>query len=185
MVRRRRERGYSLVEVTVMLAVFGAMLAIFFILTSEMRQWEKRLPVNYMRHPQVTAVLARLRRDVVSAAPDPYPEEFGDWKNTPKTLIIETLLEIGGRQTIVWDFSRPTVVTRHAYTSTMEESTWVARGLPPDFSADIDSVEFEGREWAVRIMAKDSNGQVSIDQIYEPRVHDMPPPPPPATPPAP
>ena len=169
---RRRERGYSLLEVTIMLAVFGAVLAIFFTLTSEMRRWEKRLPVNYMRHPQVSAVMARLRRDVVSATSDPYPEEFEGWPNGPKTLIVDTLLEVGVGQTVVWDFSKPTVVTRHAYTSTMKSGTWTARGLPEDFSADIDSVEFPGRPWAVRIIAKDSNGQVSIDQIFEPRAHE-------------
>jgi hypothetical protein len=174
-VRRRRERGYSLLEVTVMLGAFAAVLAIFFIATAEMRQWEKRLPINFMRHPQVSAVIARMRRDVVSAqAPDPYEPEFGGFTMSSKTLILRTIVPSGGLQTVVWDFSEPGVARRHAYTSTLKESVWTARGLPNDFSSEVklDAVEFDDRPYGVRITAKDSNGRIAIDQILQPRAHD-------------
>ena len=172
MVNRRRQRGYSLLEITVMLAVFGTVLAIFFTLTSEMRQWEKRLPVNYMRHPQISALMGRLRKDVLDAyiPGGPY-DDFGGWTNGPKTLVVSTLLPSGANQTIVWDFSHRGFVQRHAYTASLKTSTWTARGLPEDFSATIGAVEFDDRTPAVRIMAKDSNGKVAIDQILQPRAY--------------
>ena len=64
---RRRQRGYTLIEIVVALAVFGIIVAIFSILMSEMRSHQKRLPVNFMKHPQIAAVLSRLRRAVQDA----------------------------------------------------------------------------------------------------------------------
>ena len=158
-----------------MLAVFGAVLAIFFTLTSEMRLWEKRLPVNYMKHPQVSAVMSRLRKDVLDAFMPlgPYVDEEGDYESGEKILIIATLLEEGTVETVVWDFSKPGVVERIAYNTGLKRSTWTARGLPPVFSKEvgITAVEFEGRPFGVRILAKDDKGQISIDQILQPRSH--------------
>lgn len=178
MVTRRRERGYSLLEVVVMMSIFTALLGIFFVLTAEMRKWEQRLPVNYMRHPQVTAVMARLRRDVLDAYVQggkdaPYVEQIGTYKNDPQTLIFETLVKGGVLQTVVWDFSEPGVVRRIAYTSSMQESMWVARGLPADFSKNVrvHAVEFSDRPFGVRIVAKGSDGRISIEQILQPRAY--------------
>ncbi len=158
-----------------MLAVFGAVLAIFFILTAEMRQWEKRLPVNYMRHPQVSAVMARLRKDVLDAylQTGAYGDTEGDFTSGPKVLIVDTILEAGTFQTIVWDFSKPGIVQRHAFTSGLKTNTWTARGIPLDFSKQVGiaAVEFEDRPYGVRIKAEDENGLVSIDQILQPRSH--------------
>ena len=171
-----RQRGYTLLEVTVMMSVFGALLAIFFVLTAEMRKWEKRLPVNYMRHPQVAAVMMRLRRDVLDAnvtGTGPYRGEFGTFKQGPKELIIDTVLPNGTSQTVVWDFTEPSVVRRHAYTSQLKTETWTARGMPSDFmsTTKITAVEFADRPYGVRITASDSDGKVAIDQILQPRSH--------------
>lgn len=172
---RRRERGYSLLEITIMLAVFGALLAIFFVLTSEMRRWEKRLPVNYMKHPQVSAVMARLRKDVVDAhvQSGPYVSEVGDFTAGEKTLIIATVLEVGTIETVVWDFSKAGIVQRHAFTSGFKTGTWTARGVPVDFTNEvgISAVEFEDRPYGVRIQAKDANERIAIDLILQPRSH--------------
>lgn len=180
---RRRERGYSLLEVVVMLAVFGALLAIFFILTAEMRRWEKRLPVNYMKHPQVSAVMARLKKDVLDAhlQSGPYLEEAGDFTDGPKTLIVATILEVGTIETVVWDFSKPGIVQRHAFTSGFKSGTWTARGVPVDFSKQvgISAVEFEDRPYGVRIQARDDADRIAIDLILQPRSHFPAPPEPP------
>lgn len=171
-----KQRGYTLVEVAVMMTVFGAFLAIFFVLTNEMRQWEKRLPVNYMRHPQVAAVMMRMRRDVLDAnvtGTGPYLPKFGTFKQGPKVLILDTILPNGTTQTVVWDFSEPAVVRRHAYTDQLKTETWTARGLPPTFlsTTEIKAVEFDDRPYGVRIDARDSNGKLAIDQILQPRSH--------------
>ncbi len=185
MVRRpssaRGERGYSLLEVVVMMSIFTALLGIFFVLTAEMRKWEQRLPVNYMRHPQVAVVMARLRRDVLDAHVHggkgaPYVEKIGTYENDAKTLIFQTIVKGGGLQTVVWDFSEPGVVRRIAYTASMQESMWVARGLPVDFSKEvrIHAVEFDDRPYGVRIVAKGSDGRTSIEQILQPRAYQEP-----------
>ncbi|MEA2464688.1 MAG: hypothetical protein QOJ98_2435 [Acidobacteriota bacterium] len=172
-----KQRGYTLLEVTVMMSVFGALLAIFFVLTAEMRRWEKRLPVNYMRHPQVAAMMMRMRRDVLDASvagTGPYKNTFGTFELGPKVLILDTVLPNGTIQTVVWDLSEPSVVRRHAYTGQMKTDTWTARGMPPDFmsTTEIAAVEFDDRPYGVRITASDKDGKIAIDQILQPRAHD-------------
>lgn len=170
-----KQRGYSLLEVVVMMSVFGAVLAIFFTLTAEMRNWEKRLPVNYMKHPQVAAVMARLRRDVLDAhvPSGPYVSEFQGYRNDEQALVFNTILPNGTIQTVVWDFRERGVVYRHAYTSEMRTATWTARGVPEAFSENvgITAAEFEDRPYGVRIRATDQNGRITIDQILQPRAY--------------
>ena len=172
-MRKRNQRGHTLLEVVVSLTIFGTFLAIAFGLTAEMRRWEKRLPVNFMRHPQIMSVIARIRRDVLDVQILPghpiYVKEHDGYVNGSKTLIIQTGLDTG-LQTVVWDFSEPGVVRRISYNVGVK-TEWVARGVPPEFSAgtDFEAVEFPGRPYGVRLMAKDTNGRLAIDQILQPR----------------
>lgn len=174
--RRRRQRGFTLIEVIVSMTIFGIFLAIAFTLTSQMRGWERKLPVNFMRNPQIISVIARMRRDVLDVHVPPndkiYVDEFEGYVNGSKTLIIETELPTG-LQTIIWDFREAGVARRISYNVGVK-SEWVARGLPPDFSAgvEIKAVKFEGRPYGVRLIAKDNHGQIAIDQILQPRAHD-------------
>lgn len=172
-MKRRRQRGYTVIEMLVSLTVFGIIVAIFAILTAEMRAHQKRLPVNFMRHPQVSAVLARMRRDVQDAyGTKPYePERTYGYDQTPKTLLIEVLAPTGGTQTVVWDFREQGVVRRRAFNVGVE-TQWVARGLPPDFNCEIDAVDIPGAgNTAVRVTATDKEDRVAIDQILQPRAH--------------
>ena len=168
-----RRRGYSLLEVVVTIAIFGVFLMILTTMSLEMRKNEKRYPVNFMQNPQVIAVLARLRRDVLDApGENPYRDKTPDGKYTmsSKVLIFETLVS-GGSQLVVWDFSIPGEVHRVSYNVGMK-TEWVARGLPPDFAATIDSIEVPGRAFGVRITAVDQKGNLAIDQYLLPRAHE-------------
>ena len=173
-MRRRSQRGHTLLEVIVSLTIFGTFLAIAFGLTAEMRRWEKRLPVNFMRHPQIIAVIARMRRDVldveISKGQPIYVEKHDGYAMGPKTLIIQTGLETGS-QIVVWDFSEPGVVRRVAYNVGVK-TEWVVRGVPPEFSPVIDEVKFDGRPYGVRLFAKDTYGRMAIDQILQPRSYE-------------
>jgi prepilin-type N-terminal cleavage/methylation domain-containing protein len=174
MVKRRRPAGYTLLELVVAMTILAVFLGMLFVLQSEMRAWEKRLPVNYMKHPQIIAVLARLRRDVVDAhGTTPYRNEHDGYVMSEKTLIVESVHESGGVRTIVWDFSVPGVARRRSYTVGVAEE-WVARGLPADFSQTLtlDAVEIPGRPWGVRLLARDGRGRIAIDQILQPRAHE-------------
>ena len=157
------------------MTIFGTFLAIAFGLTAEMRKWERRLPVNFMRHPQIMNVLARMRRDVqdvelTAKGGAHYLDKHDGYVMGPKILILQTGLE-SGSQIIVWDLSEAGVVRRVSYNVGVK-SVWTARGVPPEFSADISAVEFPRRPYGVRLIAKDSNGLVSIDQILQPRSYE-------------
>ncbi|HEV8657939.1 MAG TPA: prepilin-type N-terminal cleavage/methylation domain-containing protein [Thermoanaerobaculia bacterium] len=167
-----RRNGFTLLELVITMAVFGIFLMMLVTLSNEMRGQEKRYPVNFMSHPQVLTVLSRLRRDVLDAfGANPYPPSAGNGKYTQssKTLIIDTFVG-GGLQTVVWDFTTPGEARRISYNVGVA-TEWVARGLPPDFDANIDAVETPGHPYGVRIMAVDAKGRRSIDQVLQPRVH--------------
>ncbi|HJQ40499.1 MAG TPA: prepilin-type N-terminal cleavage/methylation domain-containing protein [Thermoanaerobaculia bacterium] len=111
----RRVAGYTLMEVVVAMAVFGIFLMILGVLTVEMRSQEKRMPVNFMRHPQIAVVVTKLRRDVQDAfGANPYPQSFKEYTQSSQTLIVQAVQETGGVQTIVWDFREPRVERRRA-----------------------------------------------------------------------
>jgi prepilin-type N-terminal cleavage/methylation domain-containing protein len=165
-----RECGYSLLEVIVAMAIFGMFMAVLFTLTAEMRYYEKRLPVNMHRHPQVIAVLTRMRRDVMDATSrQPWQKTYDGYTSSDKVMIIETLVN-GGTQTVVWDFRTPGEVRRRAYNVGVADE-WVARGLPADFSGlEIEAIRTSpAAAWAARIQAKDGSGRLAIDTILQPR----------------
>ena len=172
----KRSRGFTLLEVVVAMAIFGTFLVVAFSLTSDMRKWEKNLPVNFLRNPQIISVIARMRRDVldiqINGKAPVYLHSHDGYTMGKKTLILQTILE-DGLHVIVWDFSEAGVAKRISY-DVGEKSQWIARGLPPEFSAgiDLDAVKFDGRVYGVRLKATDSNGQLAIDQILQPRAHE-------------
>lgn len=170
-MRRRAQRGYTLMEIVVAMTIFLIFLATIFALTSDMRNYEKRLPVNFMKHPQVMAVLSRLRRDVIDGhGKSPYRDEFDGYTASSQVLIVESVQQNGSVQTIVWDFREPGVARRRSY-NVGNATDWWARGLPPDFaSLKIDALKTgSGAAWATRIIATDSEGRIAIDQILQPR----------------
>jgi prepilin-type N-terminal cleavage/methylation domain-containing protein len=167
-------RGYSLIEVVVAMAVFGTFLMILGVLTVDMRRNEKRMPVNFMRHPQIDAVISRLRRDVLDAhGASPYREAHDGYTQGPKTLILESVQQNGGVNIIIWDFRNAGQVRRRAYNVGVV-TEWVARGVPEDFasSLELDAVGIPGRPWGVRVTARDERGRIAIDQILQPRAHE-------------
>jgi prepilin-type N-terminal cleavage/methylation domain-containing protein len=173
-VVNRRAAGYTLLEVIIAMALFGVFILILTMLTAEMRKYEQRLPVNFMRHPQITAVLSRMRQDVLDAdIAGMYPDTAGaddEYEQGEKVLIVR-VWRMTGAQTVVWDFRKPGEVRRISY-NVGQESTWVARGVPPEFSSaiKIDALDL-GRAYATHITATDRNGKLAIDQIYQPRAH--------------
>lgn len=158
-------------EMVVAMAIFGILTFILLSLTTELAFWERRLKLDFNRHPQVIAVISRMRRDVADGyGPNPYAAAIDGYKNTDRTLVLSTLHQSGGVQTIVWDFSSPGLVERRVY-NVGNARVWRARGLPPDFTADIDSATNPNPYGivGVRIKARDSRGRVAIDQTFFPR----------------
>ncbi len=162
-----RSRGYTLLEIVVTLAVFGIFLWIVVILTAEMRSNEKKYPINYMAHPEVGSVMARLRKDIFDTKY--YPAAFQGYSQTPKTLLLYTLRQTGFAETVVYDFRTRREVHRKAFNATQQTTDWVARGVP-DFQ--IGSFTLNTGQDAVRITATDDQNRLAIDEIFVPRPHD-------------
>jgi hypothetical protein len=158
-------------EMVVAMAIFGIFTFILLSLTNELAFWERRLKLDFNRHPQVIAVISRMRRDVLDAqGNDPYLAAIDGYTNGPQTLVIERVMLSGGLETVVWDLSAPGAVVRRAYAAG-EIRQWRARGLPPRFDPIIRAVENPNPKgaWGVRLQAFDSRGGVAIDQIFYPR----------------
>lgn len=163
----RRARGYSLIELTVTLALFGTFLLIIAILTAEMHRNEKRWPINFMTHPDVSAIVSRLRRDVYDSKY--FPDTWQSYTNGDQTPIIYTITPAGFGETIVWDFRTPGQVTRHAWTANQPQSDWTARGTPAFTTEKYDA---PNGQTGIHVVAVDDKGRLAIDQILIPRPHD-------------
>lgn len=163
----KRSAGYTLMEVVVTLAVFSIFIFIIVTMTAEMRRQEKKYPVNFMAHPEVGSVMARLRKDVLDAKY--YPAEFQGYQQSPQTLLVYTLRQTGFAETVVYDFSTRGEVHRKAFNATQLSADWVARGVP-DFR--VDAVTMGNGQDGVRITARDEQNRLAIDTVLVPRPHD-------------
>lgn len=162
----KRQRGYSLVEMLVVIAVFGGFLMIMVIVTAEMKRVERKWPIDFLTHPDSSAVVARLRKDVADALY--YPTEFEGYTQTPQTLLIYSLQRNGAGYTVVYDFRQRGIVLRKAYSGKVVVEDWTAHGVPAflisDYTLDTGHI-------AVRLTAVDSGGNLAIDEIFIPRAH--------------
>lgn len=160
-------RGFTLLELIVSMSILTIFLGIVFSLTLEMYGWQKRLPIDYHKHPQIIAVVSRMRRDVQDAHTlTPYYETYKEFKDSEKTLILETVTESGGTQVIVWDFSTPGTALRRAY-NVGNYTDWRARGVPVDFT--IETEEDAEHADTVYLQATDKEGRIAIQQVFFPR----------------
>jgi prepilin-type N-terminal cleavage/methylation domain-containing protein len=164
---RRRERGFTLMEIVVALAVFGIFVMVLVQVNADMTYYERKYPVNFMAHPQAAAVLSRLRRDVSDITPPYYPETAeGGYVQGPKTLIVD-ILQDGAVKHLIWDFSIKGEVHRISYNVGVP-TEWVAYNVPEFL---VDSFQVANKPDAVRILAKDEGGRLAVDQIFSPRPH--------------
>lgn len=170
MVKDRRERGYTMMEIVVVMALFAVFLFILVTLTAEMRRNEKKWPVNFFAHPEVGSVLARVRRDVSDSTL--LLPSYDTYTSSLTTLIVYTTsVDRSSTETVVWDFSKPGEVHRKAYRATVLSSEWVARSVPIFICSSCSKPESVGGEAAVRIQAIDKEGKLAIDEIIVPRPH--------------
>jgi prepilin-type N-terminal cleavage/methylation domain-containing protein len=165
-VKRRGQRGFTMMEVVVTMALFGIFLFIIVSLTAEMRRNEKKWPIDFFSHPEVGGVLARIRRDVFDSTL--ILDNFGTYSRDPSTLIVYTINQDGTGETVVWDFSKIGEAHRRAFKATQLSSEWIARALPA-FIYEHETMP-SGAD-AVRIKAFDKGGKLAIDELFVPRPH--------------
>ena len=163
----KRARGFTLMEVVITIAVFGIFLLILVTLTLEMRKNEAKYPINFMVHPEVSSVIARLRKDVFDTKY--YPAEFQGYSQSSKTLVLYTIKTSGFAETVIYDFRTNGEVHRKSFNATQATGDWVARGVP---TFEIAGYQLLTGQDAVRIKAYDEKGKLAIDEIFLPRAHD-------------
>lgn len=161
-----RRRGFSLAEMLVALALFGVFVAIIGIVNFEMFRVQKKWPVNYLTHPEVGGVVARVRRDVLDSLY--YPAEFKGYTQGNRMLITYSVREDGSGRTVVYDFRKDDEVHRLEYNGPKLDGHWIARAVP---AFHISSYTLSTGQDAVRLIATDPGGKVAIDQIFVPRTH--------------
>ena len=162
----RDVRGFSLVEMLVGLALFGVFVAIVGIVNYEMFRVQQKWPVNYLAHPEVGGVVARLRRDVLDSLY--YPAEFKGYTQSNRMLLIYSLGPDGFAKTIVYDFRKGDEVHRLEFKGTELQGDWIARAVP---TFRISGYTLSTGQDAVRLTAMDAGGKLAIDQIFVPRAH--------------
>jgi prepilin-type N-terminal cleavage/methylation domain-containing protein len=166
-VSRSRARGYSLMEIVVVMALFGVFLFILVTLTAEMRRNEKKWPINFLARPEVGSILARMRRDILDSTS--FPDTIDKYSQGPTTLIVYTINQDGTAETVVWDFHKPGELHRLAFKATLLSSDWKALE-EPIFISSLEPME-SGNEQQVHIRAIDKEGKIAIDEIFVPRPH--------------
>jgi prepilin-type N-terminal cleavage/methylation domain-containing protein len=166
-VTRRRERGFTLLEIIVALTIFGFFVIMSAMLAAEMAKFEHQMPVDFMTHPQLSSLVSRIRRDVEDATNPYYPETYETYTQSNQTLILYSL-DSSGAKNIVWDFSESGVARRRVYNVGNLANEWVARGVP---TVTIGTAPAFGQTDPVRITAHDTHGHLAIDQLFQPRAH--------------
>jgi prepilin-type N-terminal cleavage/methylation domain-containing protein len=164
--RRGGSRGYSIVEMLVVIAVFGGFLMIMVIVTAEMKRVEKKWPIDFLSHPESAAVVARMRKDVADALY--YPAEFQGYTQSPQTLVVYSLQKTGAAYTVVYDFRERGLARRKAFRSQELVEDWLAHAVP---SFVISDYTLDTGQVAVRLTAIDTRGNLAIDEIFIPRAH--------------
>jgi prepilin-type N-terminal cleavage/methylation domain-containing protein len=167
MVRRGRERGFTLMEVVVVLALFGVFLYIVVTLTAEMRNQEKRYPVDFLANPQVDSVLARVRRDVEDTTA--YYPSYANIKASPTVLWMDTITQAGTSEVVMYDFRTPGEAHRRVFNSAqIQVSEWVAHAVPAFTWTSYDGPHGSN---GVEVQAVDTSAKLVIDEIIIPRPH--------------
>jgi len=160
----KRARGFSLVELVFVLAIFGILLLIATSLQWEMMKFDKEMRIEWLKHPDAMAVIARVRKDILDSTG--YPEQLGEYEQTTTTLILSTLNEDDEPETVVWDFSEPGTARRLTFYLTDPTGEWVANAVP---NYEISSFEMPDGSIAVRLIAYNDEGRLVVDQILNPR----------------
>ena len=151
-MRRQRQRGFSLVELSVTVAIFGVFLLILTGLAAQMARFDRMFRIELMTHPQTMALLSRVGRDVRSSVG--YPGSHAGFEQSPATLLLTVPGGKLGAETVVYDFSREGEVKRLGFRGDVVFSAWSARGTG---RFEVSSFEMPDERVSVRLGCRSSS----------------------------
>lgn len=161
-----------MMEMVVALAIFGILLLVLTSLEKQFVEMELRSRASLMKHPDASAVISRMRKDVLDSRG--YPEAHLDFIQSNEVLLLSSEDLKGEPQIIVYDFRTRTIARRLTYRGEELTSAWTARGVP---RYRIESFDMPDGGVAVRLQAFDfvptktggKTERLVLDQITEPR----------------
>jgi prepilin-type N-terminal cleavage/methylation domain-containing protein len=159
-----KSRGFSLIEITIAVAIFGLFIIVLVSLEMQFIHFDRSARLEFFTHPEPLAVTARLRKDVLDS--NGYPESYGTYTQTSSTLILSAPRDGAAADVIVYDFTKGGEAVRHQFRGGEEIETWTAHNVP---KFRVDSFDLPRGRTAVRIYGFDRRGSLSIDQIVTPR----------------
>lgn len=169
MVRRESQRGYTLLEIAVVVALFGVFLYIIVRVTADMRLQEKKYAVDFLSNPETDSVLARMRRDIADTTA--YYNEYAGVAASPTVLWVDTITLEGTSEVVMYDFRTPGEAHRRVYNSAqMQVSEWVAYAVPA-FTCIAYGGPHDSNGIEVQAFDNSSKGTMVIDEIIIPRPH--------------
>ncbi|MFN2442667.1 MAG: prepilin-type N-terminal cleavage/methylation domain-containing protein [Thermoanaerobaculia bacterium] len=156
---RPRNRGMTIIELVVAMAVFSVFMVILALIAADFASLERGVRFRWFLHPDDAAVIARLRRDVLDSTG--YPVDHAGELQSARYLI----LSVGPGKVVTWKFT-PTSAVRSEWTGSAKQGEWTANATR-DFS--IGAWSTPNDETAVRVSGRSSDGSLVIDQIFVPR----------------
>lgn len=160
----RASRGFSLIEAVITMFIFGVVIWILVSLESQLARFDRKLDFSFHRNPHRMQLVARFRRDVADA--QVYPATYGDYAQTPETLLLRTASDDGEERTIVWDFTAGTAPVRIEFADGEEVSRWRPTGMPKFI---VSAHVMPDTSVAVRLQGIESSGALTVDAIAQPR----------------
>ncbi|MGA7616037.1 MAG: hypothetical protein WBX15_12745 [Thermoanaerobaculia bacterium] len=151
-----------MLEIVIALAMFGLLILILAALEAEMVRFDRSMQLDFFTHPDRSAVITRMRRDVLDTTG--YPDPFDEWSQSHTVLILR--LSTPPATTVVWDVSESGTARRIEYTGAAKKSAWAAFNVP---AFTFDSYDMPDGKTAVRLEGTDSKGEVIVDQVFTPR----------------
>lgn len=157
-----RERGFSMLELVVAMAIFAVFLVALLELQREAISFDRTIRIDWTPNAYPTSVASRLRRDVQEASS--YPAEFLHFRQSPQTLILRRSAETPPR-TVIYEFD-PASSRRREYVGEDPAAFWEARETPRFI---VDAAEGLNGEIGVSLRGFDATNRLVVEGDFFPR----------------